>query len=675
MNLNQASYFLLLRTTALWAVFALVMNAAWAQPTGKVLDLDELVVTGQYEANSLHKSVHKVKVIDAKRIQAQGAFNLQQVLSNELNIRILQDPILGSSMQLQGVGGNNIKVLIDGVPVVGRENGSIDLSQINLQNVERIEFVEGPMSVNFGTDALGGVINIITKKQKQSTHTIKAGTYLESIGQYNADASIGTANQKYSILANFGRNFFQGYSQDPESRAKLWKPRTQYMADLNLSKFVEGGSIRWTNQVFSEKVTDLGTPVIDWTQAVAADKYYHTTRLTSSYFYEKKFDGKRNINFLASYNFYQRKFNTYQRDLVTRTQELVPSAYEQDTSWFHQIMSRGTYANVAFSKKMSYQMGYEFNHEFAIGSRIEGKTQNMGDYDLFASAEMRPFKRLLIRPAFRIIYHTKYNAPFVPSFNFKYDLSEAILIRGSYARGFRAPSLKELYLQFVDASHNLKGNPNLVAETSDNIQIGATYTYKIESRVFRFEPTLFFNHIYNMIDLARFGTGTSAAFQYVNINTFTSTGASLTAEYRTIPYQLSLGYSYTGRKNQLDGYAQTGDYYFSDEWRLNAGYNFQKIGVTINLFCKLNGKLQMYQYDYLKNVVDLNFIDPYALVDVSAGKSFLKKKANLTVGIKNLLNVINVNANFSSGPHSTASSAATTAMGRTVFLGLRYSFY
>lgn len=176
-----------------------------------------------------------------------------------------------------------------------------------------------------------------------------------------------------------------------------------------------------------------------------------------------------------------------------------------------------------------------------------------------------------------------------------------------------------------------------------------------------------------MIDLARVGTGTNASFQYINVNTFTSIGIAVTAEYRTIPYQVSLGYSYTGRQNQLTGYSQTSNFYFSNEWRLNATYNFEKSGYNLNLFCKLNGKLQMYQYDYLKNEVALNFIDPYALVDASVGKSFLKKKLALNIGVKNLLNVVNVNASFSSGPHSTSSSSASTAMGRSVFIGLKYN--
>lgn len=663
------------QSATLWVVLLLAYSAAIAQPNSNILDLDELVVTGQYEANSLSKSVHKVKVIDAKRIEAQGAFTLQQVLGNELNIRIMQDPVLGTSMQLQGVGGNNIKVLIDGVPIIGRENGSIDLSQINLQNVERIEFVEGPMSVNYGTDALGGVINIITKKQKQAAKNFKIGTYTESIGQYNVDVSGGVANKKYSILVNGGRNYFKGYSEDPESRNKLWKPRTQYMGDISISKFINNGSIRWTNQVFNEKVSDKGIPNIDWTQAVAMDRYYITTRYSSSFFYEKKHNGKRNINFLAAYNYYQRKYNTYLTDLVQQTKELIPSTFGNDTNYFHQIMSRGTYANVAFSKKMNYQMGYEFNHELAVGSRIENNKQGMGDYNLFASAELKPLPRLFVRPALRAIYHTAYKAPLVPSLNIKYDITDAIAIRGSYARGFRAPSLKELYLQFVDASHNLKGNPNLVAETSNNYQLGATYNYRLEnSRVFRFEPGLFYNHIMNMIDLARVGSGTNASFQYVNINTFSSVGLAASIEYRTIPYQLSLGYSYMGRKNQLTGYGETGDFYFSNEWRINASYNIQKIGMTLNLFTKINGKLQMYQYDYLNNDVTLSFIDPFALMDFTVGKTFLDKKLSLTAGLKNILNVVNVNASINSGPHSSGSNSSSAGMGRSLFVGVKYSF-
>lgn len=71
-----------------------------------------------------------------------GAQNLTQLLKNELNIQLSNDAILGSSMSLQGISGENVKFLIDGVPIIGRLNGSVDLDQINIQNVEKIEIIE-----------------------------------------------------------------------------------------------------------------------------------------------------------------------------------------------------------------------------------------------------------------------------------------------------------------------------------------------------------------------------------------------------------------------------------------------------------------------------------------------------------------------------------------------------
>ncbi len=653
-------------------MFVLFSIAANAQLENKKIELDELVVTGQYGENSLNKSVYKVKVIDLKRIQLQGAFNLQQLLQNELNIRISQDPILGGSLQLQGVGGNNIKILIDGVPVVGRENGNIDLSQINLNNVERIEMVEGPMSVNFGTDALGGVINIITKKQKQETKNAKLNLYTESVGQYNADLSLGAGNKKYNIITNLGRNFFAGYSLNPESRTMLWKPRTQYLADLNLGKAIVNGNMRWNNQFFTEKVSDKGEAMVDWTQAVAQDRYYHSTRFTSSFFFEKKHQGKRNMNLVASYNFYQRKLNSYQVNLVEGTKELIPAASEQDTNWFHQLMSRGTYANVAFSKKLNYQLGYEVNHEFALGNRIANKTQQIGDYSLFGSTEIKALKRIMIRPAIRYTYNTRFNVPLIPSVNIKYDLSEKWILRGSYARGFRAPSLKELYLQFSDLSHNIRGNTNLKPETSNNYQLNLMFQDRSDKRVWRFDPSVFYSVIDGMIDLARSGTGNNIVYQYVNINQFKNTGLNVTGEYRTKKCAVVIGYAKTGRQNSLVQTIANNRFFFSDEWRVNLAYNFVKRDAGINLFFKHNGKLQSYQYDYMSDAVVLGYINPFSLMDVSANKNFFNKKLALTMGAKNIFNVININASLSTGPHGGMNNSAMTGVGRTWFMGLRY---
>ena len=142
---------------------ALAQAPAVSQDSARVLD--EVVVTGQYRPQSLKQSVYKVSVINQERIRMRGATDIATVLNNEIGIRFSTDRILRETdVNIMGMSGQNVKVLFDGIPLVDRESTKQSLSQIDINTVERIEIVEGPMSVVYGTDALAGVINIITKK-------------------------------------------------------------------------------------------------------------------------------------------------------------------------------------------------------------------------------------------------------------------------------------------------------------------------------------------------------------------------------------------------------------------------------------------------------------------------------------------------------------------------------
>ena len=184
------------------------------------------------------------------------------------------------------------------------------------------------------------------------------------------------------------------------------------------------------------------------------------------------------------------------KDLVSLQESLVPDASQQDTTFYHQFMSRGFFAKYDKTKKYNYQLGYETNFANIQGNQIRDNYQTVSDYSVFASSEVH-ISRLLIRPGLRYTYNTLFKAPVIPSLNLKYDISEKFSARASYGRGFRAPSLKEMYLNFVDPSHNVQGNPNLSAETGDNFQLSIQYEDKFPERVFRLEPSLFYNHISN----------------------------------------------------------------------------------------------------------------------------------------------------------------------------------
>ncbi len=653
-------------------LFVLSANAQTQQPadTLKTQHLNDAIVTGQYGENSLKNSVFKVKVIDAQRIQQQGAVNLKDVLANEINIRINQDPALGSSINLQGVTGQNIKILIDGVPVIGREGGNVDLTQINLNNVERIELVEGPMSVNFGSDALGGVINIITKKAITKNTSFNIGTYYETIGQYNVDGGVNFNWKKTLWQVSGGRNFFDGYGYNENvTRFRLWKPREQYFADATVSFNGKSGNWRIQNNWFTEKVTSRDSGVITPFYAYGLDQYYYTTRYTTSVFWDKKLKNNFSVNVIGSGNYYKRVRNTLRKDLVSLQEEQTTAEELNDTNHFYLLMSRGFISKNKKDAKVNYQVGYEINHEFTKGGKIEGGQQQFTDYNLFASTELKPIKNLTLRPGFRAIYHTNFNAPFVPAINLKWEVTSYFKVRASYAKGFRAPSLKEMYLRFVDPSHNVHGNPNLKAETGDNVQLFTTFEITKQKHMFRFEPSLFYNHITNMIDLAMVNAQTIEA-TYFNVGEFTSRGLNVNMEYKTPVYGMQAGYALTGRNNS---YAPNGEFYNSNEVRLNFNATHPKKNTTVALFYKYNGKLQAYQYNYTKNEVMLGYINAFNVLDATVSQPFFKKRLNTTLGVKNILDVRNVRASIVGGVHQSSSNNAMIAMGRTLFFSIRYS--
>jgi len=120
------------------------------------------------------------------------------------------------------------------------------------------------------------------------------------------------------------------------------------------------------------------------------------------------------------------------------------------------------------TNKISLQPGIDINREAASGQRISNNPV-ITDYAAFLSAEIKPTARINIRPGLRFIKNSVYDAPpVIPSINSKISLSKQLDLRLAYAYGFRSPALRELYFYFVDANHNIVGNPNLKAETSNS---------------------------------------------------------------------------------------------------------------------------------------------------------------------------------------------------------------
>ena len=640
--------------------------------------INEVIITAQYAPNSPEKAVHKVKIIDRKKIDAMGAQNLRDVLTNEMNIRISQDNVLGSSMSLQGVSGQNVKILVDGVPVTGRLNGNIDISQINMNNVERIEIVEGPLSVNYGTDALAGTINIITKKTQKKSVEGSLSNYYESSGNYNNTGRIGYTNKKNIVTLSGGRNYFDGWRTNDlpfhldrvhladSTRFQNWKPKEQLFGTLYYGRYIKDLKLGYTSDYFYEQIMNRGLPRLPYYET-AFDDYYTTKRVNNSVSLAGKLNKNKYLNLLFAYNHFKREKNTYYKDLTTLEQKLSENAGDQDTSVFNDITIRGSYSTTKDSSKLNYEIGYDINHEVGTGIRIKNTLQQIGDYALFSSAEYKPFSRLTFRPGVRIIYNTAYKAPVVPSFNVRYELSKNITCRFSYAKGFRAPSVKELYFFFVDINHNIIGNPNLKAENSNNFNFSANYNKKIGDILWKVDNSYFYNSISNMISLAQI-KGTQ--YTYFNVDKFQTLGVQLQSELAWQHFKFTVGGSYIGRYNQLAEQYPSVKFTYSPEGKCNLFYEWQKQNLTIALFYKYTGQLPSFALNE-NNEIYKTKINAYNTADASISKSFLKKRINLSIGSKNLFNVKNVIGNaVGSSAHSTSSNSVSVGMGRTYFIKL-----
>lgn len=640
--------------------------------------LNQVVVTGQYAANSPEKAIQKVKIIDRREMDARGVVNLTDALQYETNLRVSRDNQLGSSTGIQGMSGENVKIMIDGVPVIGRQDGNIDLSQINLNNIERIEIIEGPLSVNYGTNALAGTINLITKKEQKNRYEVSGNSYYESVGQYNIDGRIGFQKGRHQISLNGGRNYFNGWSSGrdfsilPKSepadstRNLQWKPKEQYFIDAQYVYRKDEFKFRLFTDYFSEFILDRGIPRGNNLET-AFDRHFNTERGKVGFDLSDKISEKFHYKIVAAGSKYKRVKKTYFKDLTTLEEVLSPNSEDHDTTTFDALMSRGSLVHMT-SNNFSWELGYDVNWEKAYGKRIQDREKEMGDYAVYGSLEWTVLESLKLKPGLRYSYNTGYQAPLIPSLNVRYELNRWV-IRASYARGFRSPSLKELYFEFVDVNHNVFGNEDLNAETSDNTQLDISYKWVRKQTITRFNVGVFYNEIENMISLAQ--SQDVGIYRYVNIGQFRSRGMEVSIDNSHNHLKTSIGFAYWGRQSSIENPGSLGRMLYSPELKGKILYEFKRIAGNISLFYKYNGVLPNYGVDDNGQVVEVR-TDDYHLLDITATKYLFKNKLSLSAGAKNLLDVQNLNSSGATGgTHTSSAGQVPVAWGRTFFASLK----
>jgi len=686
------------------AVFVFTVNSYAQDKSGRRKNatdslgnaLKEVVVTGQYQPQSLRNSVYQTRIITAERIRLRAATNIQQVLNTELGFRFSNDLTLGTSdIQMMGMTGRNVKILLDGVPMVDRSDTRESLNQIDINTVDHIEIVEGPLSVSYGTDALAGVINIITKSPVKETVNINARIQEETVGSsysvFSKEGShlqhVGAAwqNKGWNVLGGLTHNDFGGYNvpgalataEEIAANTNRWKPKEQWLANTRFGYAQSNFNVWYRLDYVDETIDSKGA--YNPNNFRSTDQKYITNRYSQQLHGDYTVNERLQLSGIVGLSNLKRRTKTVVHDYTTGNEELSAGAGEQDISKFQSTNIRTT-AQYKLSERASFQPGVEINLDNASGARILG-SPSINDYAFFISSELRLFKDVTIRPGLRFISNSVYDAPpVIPSLNTKIRLNDILDLRFGYASGFRSPALRELYYDFFDASHSIMGNENLKAEQSNSFTASLSLSETAQDDL-RFRSVLsgFYNNFRNRIDYG-LSVADPTITTLINIAKYKTTGGTFENTLYLRDWQASLGFSYIGTYNQYsesaEQYGESPEFVWTPEVNTNITYSFRKTGTTANLAVKYTGKRPVYELATLDNLeqVRLAKVGAFTTADLMFTQSILKS-LNLNAGIKNLFDtkMLSNTAIVNTSAHSSGGSVPLN-YGRSYVLGLSFNF-
>lgn len=648
-------------------------------------ELEAVVVTGNFDPESAKNSVYQVRSIDQQTIKNRAPGTIQQALTTELGIRFSQDNATGgSNLELLGMTGQNIKILIDGVPMVGRQGVSneININQIDINQIQKIEIVEGPMSVVYGADALAGVINIITKNPSDQKLSLQAKVQEETVGsEYSPFVGKGThlrsvsgdyGLKNWNFGAGFSQNNFGGWQGKESGREKEWLPKDQNFLNLKTGYHNEKLSLDYQVDFLNEAVFSDGPEarleLID--QEYATNRWMH--RLNGQWDTSSKFA----LNWQGGFTKYARDKETWITNVRTGEQYLS-KAQDAQSSIDYSGFSWRVLGQWKINSKFKLQPGIDLNLENGKGERII-ENEGIQDYAAFLSAEWSPMEAIQIKPGLRKSYNSVYEAPAViPSVNTKFKLNEYLSLRLAYAKGFRAPSIRELYFNFFDASHSVTGNPDLKAETSHSINASLDWKKEL-SEEWKIGAVLggFYNSVNDRIAYGQDPDDIQITTLF-NVENYKTAGATFTYNHSYKNFSGNLGFSYIGRYNQLTENASTvPEMSWTPEVNTNLSYTLVPWKTAFTLYYKMTGSLPGYETtndsEGNANTTEIQ-LDGYQWMDFSIRKEF-KHGVSINLGARNLFDVKQINSTTSSGGAHGGGTSQPIGYGRSYFIGIQYQF-
>lgn len=456
-----------------------------------------MVVTGSRVEELQTDSAIKVEAVSREQMQQTGYERLTDVLAEMPGVmtRRGSTATVGGE-QIQGIDSRQVLVLQDGLPVVGArgiKSGVINLNRQSVGRLQQVEVAKGAGSALFGTDAIGGVVNMITRDpvEKLEGGVSFSGGSLGAIdGRYDIGAIVA---KRLSLFADVEHHQMDSYRLIPGSPATvgpdwrrydgLFKARYQFNDRFALGFRANGYHNRETGRNFSETglVEGASNDSIQ-TYAAIADWIPTARTVFQARAYAARYD---------------------ENSTTASLQSPAPLAFANLNQRYHRLDATGSQQIGSWN---TLQGGVEWTQDLYRGANRlvadnAGRQVTTNDFWLQDRAS---WKRVTVTRGGRIHHHSLFGGAAVPKVGVVYRITDSWVVRGSFGKGFRAPDLGQLYFRFANPAnfYQVIGNPNLQPELGASWSTGVMY----RGRRARVGVSVFRNNVRNLIDTRNAGT-------------------------------------------------------------------------------------------------------------------------------------------------------------------------
>ncbi len=460
------------------------------------------VVSSSRQEELQEESATKVDAVTREQMLATGYERVSDVLQEIPGVLIRRgNTSTVGGEQIQGVDSRQVLVLQDGLPIVGArgiKSGAVNLNRQTSDRLSRVEVAKGSGSTVYGSDAIGGVINMITR---EPSAPFDAGFVLSggSLGTFDGRGDFGGRYKSFTYFTNFGHNLSDSYRLIPNSPTTVAPDvRRQDILFKTRYRFAPSFSLGFTANAYRNR--DLGrnlseTGLVeglanDSTQsyALVADWILAPSTTLQARAYSARYD-ENNLT------------TPIGRAEAPSTANLNERLKRLDATLSHAIGS-----------SHFLQGGVEWAQTLYRGAnRLVGDNvgQQVTATDTWLQDKWTVNRYLTLTAGGRVTAHSLFGNAAVPKAGVIVKLNDSWILRGSFGLGFRAPDLGQLYFRFANPAtfYQVIGNPNLNPEYSQSFQVGALYRH----RRYRLGVTLFRNNIRDLIDSRLIGTPRSAA--------------------------------------------------------------------------------------------------------------------------------------------------------------------